>query len=130
MPTPITPEMMARSGTEAGHQKAIILWAALNIKKYPDLKWLYHVPNGGSRNKAEAANLKAMGVKSGVPDLHLLVKRNGYSGLVIELKNDKGKLSNEQVEWLINLDRQGFKAAACKGWQEAVKMIEDYLNER
>lgn len=128
MLTPITPETIARSGTEAGNQKAIMLWGALNIKQYPDLKWLYHVPNGGSRNKAEASNLKAMGVKSGVPDLHLPIKRNGYSGLVIELKNDKGKVSNEQVDWLINFDRQGFKAVVCRGWEEAVKTIEDYLN--
>ena len=38
-------------------------WAAWNERQYPELKWLHHIPNGGSRNKAEAVKLKQMGVK-------------------------------------------------------------------
>lgn len=128
MPTQITPEMMAKSGSEDGHQMAIILWASLNKNKYPDLKWLYHVPNGGSRHKAEAAKLKAMGMKSGVPDLHLPVRRGSYSGLIIELKVGKGVTSDFQDEWIAHFIRQAYRVEVCYGWEAAVKVIEEYLN--
>ena len=57
--------------TEADEQKAVIQWCILMEKRWPELEYLYHVPNGGSRNRIEAANLKEEGVKAGVPDLEL-----------------------------------------------------------
>lgn len=128
MPTPITPEMMARSGSEDSEQLAIMLWAAYNLKTYPDLKWLHHSPNGGFRNIREAAKLKAMGVKRGFPDLNLLVPRGNYAGLFIELKKVKGGVvSDEQHEWKEHLNNSGFYASVCHGWKEAVAVIERYL---
>jgi|GEM_PF-5137145 len=54
-------------------------------------------PNGGRRNKAEAAKLKAMGVRKGIPDLFLPIPRQGYHGLYIETKKIKnGKVSPDQ----------------------------------
>lgn len=124
----ITPEQMARSGSEDGEQLAIMCWAALNLNKYPDLKWLHHSPNGGFRNQREAAKLKAMGVKRGFPDLSLLVRRGQYSGLFVELKKLKGGVvSPEQEEWRTQLNKEGFYATICHGWIEAVAVIEQYL---
>lgn len=39
--------------TEAQEQMTLFSWAAMQSGKYPELKLLYHVPNGGSRHKAE-----------------------------------------------------------------------------
>ena len=75
-----------RLSDESGHQEAIIEWCAWNMQQYPELELLYHVPNGGKRDKATAAVLKRQGVKAGVPDLVLPVARCGYHGLYIELK--------------------------------------------
>lgn len=128
-PKPITPEMMAASGSEDGHQLAIMQWCALNIQTYPDLKWLVHVPNGGYRDKREAAKLKAMGVRPGFPDLNLLVSRGKYKGLFIELKKvSGGVVSDEQKDWIQYLNSQGFCATVCRGWEEAVNVIRLYLN--
>lgn len=44
---------------------------------------LFHVPNGGSRNRIEAAKLKRMGVRAGVADFIFLHKGRAY---FIELK--------------------------------------------
>ena len=94
--------------TEAQEQITLMNWAALQSGKYPELKLLYHVPNGGSRNKAEAGRLRAEGVKAGVPDLCLPVPRGGYHGLYIELKRQRGgRASDNQVEWLDALSKQG-----------------------
>lgn len=125
----ITPDILVKSGSEDSHQLAILCWSALNIDTYADLKWLAHVPNGGWRDKREAAKLKAMGVKRGFPDLNLLVKRGKYSGLLIELKKLKGGVvSNEQNEWIDFLKSQGYAAYVCYGWEEAVDCIKWYLN--
>lgn len=127
----ITPEQMARSGSEDGEQLAIMQWCALNMVRYPELRWLHHSPNGGARNKREGAKFKAMGVKRGFPDLVLLVPCGQYHGLTIELKKLKGGVvSSEQDEWKEFLNSQGFYATVCNGWIEAVKVIEIYLNTR
>lgn len=39
--------------TEADEQKAVIQWCILMEKRWPELEYLYHVPNGGSRNCTE-----------------------------------------------------------------------------
>ena len=68
--------------TEAQEQMTLFSWAAMQSGKYPELNLLYHVPNGGSRHKAEAGRLRAEGVKAGVPDLCLPVARGQYHGLL------------------------------------------------
>ena len=131
----ITPEQLAFHNTEDGHQLAFFCWCALNYKEYPELKWAFHVPNGGFRHKAEAAKLRAMGVRSGVPDICLPVRRGSYSGLFIELKRmakdgkREGRLSDNQKEvWIPFLKSQGFGVAVAYGWMEARNIIVSYLN--
>jgi hypothetical protein len=115
--------------TESAEQQALFQWAALQSGKYPELVLLYHVPNGGSRHKAEAGRLRAEGVKSGVPDLCLPVARAGYHGLYIELKRLKGgRTSANQEAWLERLEEQGYAVRLCKGWEAAARAILEYLN--
>lgn len=59
--------------TEDVEQMCLFRWADAQSGKYPELSLMYHVPNGGKRGKAEAARFRAMGVKSGVPDIFLPV---------------------------------------------------------
>ena len=77
--------------SEDTEQINVISWASWQMQKYPELKWLHHIPNGGSRNRAEAIKLKQMGVKSGVSDLCLPYPKGIYCGLYIEMKYDKGR---------------------------------------
>lgn len=46
--------------SEDTEQINVVSWANWNVNRYPELKWLHHVPNGGSRNKQEAVKLKQM----------------------------------------------------------------------
>ncbi len=115
--------------TESAEQQTLFQWAALQSGKYPELALLYHVPNGGSRHKAEAGRLRAEGVKSGVPDLCLPVARAGYHGLYIELKRTAGSRTSEnQAAWLERLAEQGYAVRLCKGWEAAAREIVEYLN--
>lgn len=43
------------SRTEADEQKTVIQWCILMEGRWPELEYIYHVPNGGSRNAREAA---------------------------------------------------------------------------
>lgn len=116
--------------TEAEEQIALFEWAKLQTGRFPELTLLYHVPNGGSRNKAEAGRLRAEGVKAGVPDLCLPVPCGGYHGLYIELKRQRGgRASDLQIEWLEALAKQGYKVALCKGWESAAETIMQYITE-
>ena len=77
----MTPELYAGKAagkvmSEDGHQVVLFQWAALAKGKYPELAWLYAVPNGGLRSKAVAGKLKAEGTRRGVPD-YLWPQRSG-----------------------------------------------------
>lgn len=114
--------------TESVEQQHLFQWAKLQQAAYPELALLYHVPNGGKRNRATAARLKAEGVKPGVPDICLPVPRGDYHGLYIELKRIQGgTTSDDQKDWLDVLRRQGYHTAVCKGWNAAAQVILDYL---
>ena len=116
-----------RLDDESGHQEALFSWAAYRTEIMPELQYMYHVPNGGKRDKATAAVLKRQGVKAGVPDLHLPVARGGYNGLYIELKVGSNKPTQLQKKWLSSLNEQGYLAVVCYGWQEAAEQLINYL---
>ena len=112
---------------EAMEQEALFAWAAIKANRYPVLELLYHIPNGGTRNRIEAANLKRQGVKAGIPDIHLPVAKGKFHGLYIELKAGTNKPTKEQNKWIFNLRKQGYAAEVCVGWLQAAEIIEKYL---
>ena len=114
--------------TEAQEQTAVFNWAAVMVRRWPELRLLHHIPNGGSRNAREARNLKAQGVKPGIQDICLPVARRGYHGLYIEMKRRKGgRISEDQGTVLGLLREQGYCAWVCKGANDAIELITEYL---
>lgn len=123
--------------TERQAQRAVVQYVRL---KYPDVL-IWSTPNGGSRNKIEAANLKKDGVLAGVPDLFVArVKYNETyfsaslppkvkidTGLFIEMKSAKGRLSDSQIEIMNKLSEEGYKCEVCYSSDEAIKVIDEYL---
>ena len=112
---------------EAAEQTALFRWAGFMSGQFPEIEMLYHIPNGGSRNKIEAAHLKQQGVKAGVPDLCLPVARGEYPALYIERKYGKNKPTENQKRWIKLLRSQNYKAEVAYGWEEASKIILEYL---
>lgn len=113
--------------TEAEEQTALFEWAQLMEKQLPPLTMMYAVPNGGSRNKIEAANLKRQGLQAGVPDICLAYPSGGFHALYIEMKVGKNKPSQKQKEWLGNLAKVGYATAVCYSCNEAITAIRKYL---
>ena len=97
--------------------------------QYPKLrKLLFHVPNGGKRNKVTAQIFKAMGVVPGVSDLILLVSRHGYGSLCIEMKTTSGYQSPAQIDWEKEVTAAGNKYALCRTFDDFQKTVKDYLS--
>jgi hypothetical protein len=129
---------LIKEGTENAVQAEVIRWAADNEHRYPELALLFAIANGGGRTRAQAAELKLTGVKSGVPDLCLPVARGGYHGLYIEEKREpyrdknnklcRGTVSPEQKRWIALLREQGYRVELCEGARPTIALLEGYLS--
>lgn len=113
--------------SEDTEQINVMEWARWNVNKHPELKWLHHIPNGGSRNKREAVKLKQMGVKAGVSDICLPYPKGIYCGLYIEMKFGNNRKTEEQKAFLQDMEEAGHFVATCYSAEDAVKVIEEYL---
>lgn len=113
---------------EDTEQIKVMRWAAGAECRHPELRWLYHVPNGGSRDSAEAIKLKNMGVKRGVSDLCLPFPHGRYHGLYIEMKYGRNRTTKEQAEFLRDMCDAGHCVAVCHDAQSAAGLIEQYIN--
>jgi len=132
----MTPEQLANSGTEHGHQAAIFCWSQQNERWYPELKWLFAIPNAGGRGsdatgrKILGAKMKAEGVKPGVADLMLPCSRGGFLGLFIELKKTGGTASSEQLDFGAAMLAAGYCWKLCVGYEQARDTLIAYLTNQ
>lgn len=120
--------MAQYTSNEEIEQITLFRWAEYAMNRYPELKLMYHVPNEGKRSRHTGAKMKEAGLKPGVPDIHLPVARGSYIGLYIELKCGRNKPTENQKRWLRDLRKAGHLTAVCYGWEQAKKLIEDYLS--
>jgi hypothetical protein len=125
-PATITPAA-APTGTEHEHQAALFTWAAYAKQRYPELEFLYAIPNGGHRLRGVAGKMKAEGVQPGVFDVGLDVARGRWFGMRIEMKVGRNRLTPAQERWRVWYERQGYYAAVCYSWEEAARTLEQYL---
>ena len=115
--------------SEYDEQCLIFAWAKMHEKKWPELCLLNASLNGVRLTTiGQATKAKKSGMKRGFPDIFLPVFKGGYSGLFIELKKTKGgSISKDQKWWIDALNNQKYKAVVCRGANEAINTIVDYL---
>lgn len=109
-----TVKVKRRATPEEDLHRAAFQWVGLMSGRHRLLRFMFHTPNGGKRPKGEAGKLRAMGQKPGVPDLMLPRRCGVYAGLAIELKSPKGRVSDDQCDWLAALDEEGYLTAVCR----------------
>ena len=117
--------------SEHDEQVRLFQWAELAAGRYPELREMFAVPNGGHRHKATAGKLRAEGVKAGVEDVMLLVPRGKYHGLLIEMKRADSHPSDTklaQVAWHRVHEARGYCVWVCRGFEEARRVVMDYLS--
>jgi hypothetical protein len=127
-----TPESLASCGSEHAQQTALFCWAAMPTiqRLYPELKFMFAIPNGGERNKIVAGNLKAEGVRAGVWDIFLPIPVRLSHGMFIEMKVDNNGLTAEQKTFGLFILANHYETAVCYNWQDAVRAIVQYLGAR
>lgn len=110
---------------ESHIQRDCLRWFRL---QYPDKALLcFAVPNGGARNKREAAIMKAEGVTAGVADMILLQPSNGYASLCIEFKTATGRQQDTQKRWQAEAEKAGNKYIVVRSLEDFITQIRNYL---
>ena len=117
---------------ESAHQAQVTEWSRwaykANPSRYPMLNMLHCSLNGVKLSGTQAKVAKGQGMLSGVPDLFLPVPKNGYHGLFIEMKSEKGRVTENQHWFLSNADSLGYKTVVCYSAKEAISAIEPYYS--
>jgi len=134
----INPEDIA-GDSESSQQKALFLWVAQNVSKYPQLAYIFAVPNGFFATIAQKGKMKAEGLRSGVPDIFLPYaiqydyEAARYHGCFIEMKIEKyrnrknGGCSEEQIDFINYAASSGYYCKVCYNWMEARDTLITYL---
>lgn len=120
--------------SEHAEQAVVIEWCFLNLSKYPELDLIHSIPNGamlgGGKIGAMRMNvLKKEGLRPGTPDLFLPSAHGGKFGAYIEMKTEKGRLSENQSQFISQVEKYGYICFVAYGAQEAIEFLEDYLNQ-
>jgi hypothetical protein len=115
--------------SEHDEQCSLFDWARLQQNIYPELAYLYAIPNGGHRHRAVAAKLNAEGVKAGVLDLALPVARGGYIGFWGEMKFGKNDLTDSQRDWKAAMELLGHKVVVAWDWETMRDELISYLGK-
>jgi|GEM_PF-2004348 len=92
--------------------------------KYPSVK-IHHSPNEGKRTKFEQYLFLQLGCSRGFPDLTLFYKK---CNMALELKAGKNTPTSSQIEWLDNLESNGWYSVWCNTFESACKEIDNFIS--
>jgi hypothetical protein len=114
---------------EEREQARFIKWTHMPAVRAiaPELRWMFHCPNGGKRDAITGGQMRALGVKPGVPDLLMPIARHPWNGLAIEMKSSTGTASKEQKEWMDELQCNDWLVFICRSADEARSACAAYL---
>lgn len=102
---------------------AFVRW--LETQKPNGLQKFTHIANETPTNIVQAARLKRVGVRAGVPDYLLIVRKKL---VFIEMKRAAGgRVSAEQQEWIDVLKLTAAEVHVCEGFREAKQVVSNLL---
>ena len=120
----------ADNPTEAAIQKDVVRWARRHQQLYPALGLLHSTPNEGFSNLTgkAAAERKRMGVRNGIPDLHLPVPSGDWPALWVEMKRPGSDLNPNQYRRLVELEEYGNAIAVAWTAEQGIWVLRTYLD--
>lgn len=134
----MTPDQLAKSGSEHGHQTALFAYCAVaylhgfdvadawaiegpqafkksthkgdDPPQVPALEWFHAIHNQGHGDKVRGANAKAEGVRKGIADTFLPWPVANWHGLYIEMKKPAEKPKREGSKGGVSDEQSAFGA--------------------
>ena len=91
---------------------------------------IFSIPNEGNRGRMATHRLKQMGLRPGAADLFLARPSRGYSGFFIEMKSPGERPRANQVQFLEDMRKEGYRAEWFDDWETARQAVMDYLGWR
>ena len=126
-PPPVAKNSNVKNTKKAHHesdlQKECIRWFRATYPQHALRLWA--VPNAARRNVVTASILKSEGMLSGVCDILFTVPRGKWAGMMIEMKYDKGVLSENQKAF-IAAHKDDYKCVVCRSLEEFKKEVTEY----
>tara|TARA_Y100001973_G_C4907140_1_gene190070 strand:+ start:36 stop:440 length:405 start_codon:yes stop_codon:yes gene_type:complete len=123
-----------RAGTISYKTEAELQTLVVNYikRRWPYVRYCASLGGQYQKHISQRKKAKATGYVAGFPDLQILSARGGYYGLFIEIKLNKNCYPSQlQKEWISDLLDRGYYAVVCKGYDECIETLENYLlNER
>lgn len=89
--------------------------------------FVFHIGNERKTSVSQGRILKRMGVRAGASDLFIGIPKNNYHGMFLELKAGNNKPTEAQLNFMEDFSSQGYYCGWCRGFEEAQKMILQYL---
>jgi hypothetical protein len=83
----------------------------------------FHVPNGGKRKPIEAAIMRGLGVRAGVPDIIAIKAGRAYA---IELKAPGGRITEAQRAAIAAMEAAGAYCCVAEGLDRALAVLENW----
>jgi len=105
---------------EAAIQRAVFQHIA--ARGTPKL-FAFAVPNGGYRRRIEAAVLKGMGLRPGVPDIIAIHEGRCFA---LELKAEGGRTTEMQQAAIASMEAAGVFCAVAEGLDRALTVLESW----
>jgi len=103
-------------------------------KSFPD-KVIFSIPNGAYLYNYKGFSLQAIrlvreGMLAGVPDLFIPSPSpdGRYHGMFIEMKSEKGKLSEKQKVVIDYLMKNGYRVVVCKDFEQFENEVNSYFD--
>lgn len=125
---PVPPAPKKRSNEESRSQCNVVTWWRSACAGFGVAEMLlFAIKNEGWRSPILGKIYKREGLRAGVSDLFLSVPRGQYSGCYIEMKAANGVVSEAQKRFIIEATKAGYAAYACYSYDDAVRLITNYL---
>lgn len=102
--------------------------------EYPNIRF-YSTLDGFNLGNQRSLVSSLQWFEPGVPDLFIFHNNGLYTMLVLELKKDGVKVRGDehtkrQSRWLQYLNEQGASAHFAIGYEQAIELIENYINPK
>ena len=108
---------------ESGIQQSCVSWFRYAYPRYV----IFSVPNGGSRNAIEAANLKREGALAGVSDLIVVAD---HKVLFVEMKTQRGRQQQTQKDFQHRVEVLGHRYVVCRSLDDFMLKVSDWLGTK